>query len=121
MTPKVVDDAEGLETFWRTTTPEGAGGGGWMDGMSKAPVVIVPLSHRDAYLDRYAEPDKGWTDKDEARWPVPYWDIDTAFATMALLLGATDAGLGALFFGIFGGLPELRAVFGEHAGGTALR
>ena len=54
----------------------------------------------DAYLDRYAEPDKGWTDRDEARWPVPYWHIDTGMASLLMLLGAVDEGLGACFFGI---------------------
>jgi hypothetical protein len=34
-----------------------------------APLVIVPLSSKRIYLDRYAEPDKGWTDRDEGRWP----------------------------------------------------
>ena len=34
----------------------------------------------------------------EAAWPAPYWLIDTAFATMLLLLGAVEEGLGALFF-----------------------
>ncbi|HEV7666602.1 MAG TPA: nitroreductase family protein, partial [Chloroflexota bacterium] len=58
------------------------------------------LSHKAAYLDRYAEPDKGWTDRDEARWAAPKWDIDTAMAAMLILLTAVDAGLGALFFGI---------------------
>jgi nitroreductase len=72
----------------------------------------VPCASKKAYLERYAEPDKGWTDRDEARWPVPYWDIDCGMATMAILLTAVDEGLGALFFGIFDGLPELRAAFG---------
>lgn len=65
-----------------------------------APVVIVCLSEKDVYLDRYAEPDKGWTDRDEKRWPVPFWDIDTAMAGMLILLTAVNEGLGALFFGI---------------------
>jgi nitroreductase len=68
--------------------------------MMTAPVVVVPLSHKAAYLDRYAEPDKGWTDRDEARWPVPYWHLDTAMATLLMLLTAVDEGLGACFFGI---------------------
>ena len=70
------------------------------DGTFKAPVLIVCLSHKDAYLDRYAEADKGWTDRAEARWPAPYWDIDTGFAALLMLLTAVDAGLGAVFFGI---------------------
>ncbi len=58
------------------------------------------LSDRDAYLDRYAEPDKGWTDRDAARWPVPYWHIDTGMAAMLFLLGVQEAGLAACFFGV---------------------
>jgi nitroreductase len=69
--------------------------------VTRAPVVIVPLSCKDAYLDRYARPDKGWSDRDEARWPVPYWDIDTGFMAMLMLLAVVDEGLGALFFGLF--------------------
>jgi nitroreductase len=55
----------------------------------------------DAYLDRYAEPDKGWSDRDPDRWPVPYWDVDTGFASLLILLTAVDEDLGALFFGVF--------------------
>ncbi|HEY3080116.1 MAG TPA: nitroreductase family protein [Chloroflexota bacterium] len=86
--------------FWAAVSPDrGFEGRGW-PGVYRAPVVVVPLAHRQAYLDRYAEPDKGWTDRDGARWPVPYWYVDAAFATMLALLSAVDAGLGALFFGI---------------------
>jgi nitroreductase len=68
--------------------------------MKTAPVIIIPFSDKDAYLDRYAEPDKGWTDRDESRWPMPYWHIDTGMAALLILLGAVDAGLAACFFGI---------------------
>jgi nitroreductase len=68
--------------------------------MRRAPVIIVPMSSKRAYLDRYAEPDKGWTDRDETRWPAPYWDIDTGMAALLMLLTVTDEGLGACFFGI---------------------
>ena len=71
-----------------------------IDGMRTAPVVIVPLASKAAYLDRYALPDKGWTDRDEARWPVPYWDVDVGMASLLMLLTAVDEGLGACFFGI---------------------
>src|SRR5438552_19001146 len=40
-------------------------------GVMRSPAVIVCLSHRDTHLDRYAAPDKGWTDHDPARSPVP--------------------------------------------------
>ena len=73
---------------------------GWLTGMRRAPLLVVPHGSRDAYLDRYAEPDKGRTDRDEARWPVPYWYVDAGFASLLMLLGAVDAGLGGCFFGI---------------------
>ena len=63
-------------------------------------MVIIPCSSKAAYLDRYAEPDKGWTDLDEARWPVPFWHMDAAMASLLILLTAVDEGLGACFFGI---------------------
>jgi hypothetical protein len=68
--------------------------------MRTAPVVIVPLACKDAYIDRYAEPDKGWTDRRDDRWPVPYWYVDTGMASLLILQTAVDEGLGACFFGI---------------------
>ncbi len=147
--------------FWRAAAPEDAGvapdstrdgsattgGDAWLRGVSAAPTLLVCLSDPGAYLDRYAEPDKGWgrpgrdpdapdptdasdatdaTDRsdttgvphpDPGRWPVPYWDTDTAMAVMNLLLGATEAGLGALFFGVPGPAhPRVRAALGVPAG-----
>ena len=96
----VLTSDEERARFWAATTPPDSGLTSWMEGMSRAPVIVVPHSHRDAYLDRYAQPDKGWTDRDEARWPVPYWHIDTGMASLLVLLGAVDEGLGACFFGI---------------------
>jgi nitroreductase len=69
-------------------------------GVTNAPLVIVPCADKQTYLDRYAEPDKGWTDKDESHWPVPYWIVDTAFASMIALLAVVAEDLGALFFGL---------------------
>jgi nitroreductase len=68
--------------------------------MQNAPLVVVPLAHKATYLERYAEPDKGWEDRAEARWPVPYWYVDTGMAALMMLLTAVDEGLGACFFGI---------------------
>ena len=73
---------------------------GWPDFFN-APVLIVCLSNKMDYLRRYAESDKGWTDMSESHWPVPYWDIDTGMAALLVLLTAVDAGLGAVFFGVF--------------------
>ena len=80
-----------------------------MRGVSAAPVLIVCCANPQAYLDRYAEPDKGWTDRDPARWPVPYWDVDTGMAALLVLLSAVDQGLGALFFGVPAERPTTRS------------
>lgn len=86
--------------FWASTTDPHADPDPWLQGMRTAPVLILCLSDPSRYLDRYAEPDKGWTDRDESRWPVPYWDVDTGMAALILLLSAVDEGLGACFFGV---------------------
>ena len=108
----LLDRAEDVGRFWRCTTDPAAVPDRWLRGMRTAPVVIVPLSNKSAYLDRYAEPDKGWTDRDEARWPVPYWDIDTGMASLLILQTAVDEGLGACFFGVPPDrIPAFRAEF----------
>jgi nitroreductase len=108
----VLESPEERDAFWTATTGAGAPDG-WLTRMRRAPLLVVPFSHKAAYLDRYAEPDKGWTDRDESRWPVPYWDVDTGMASLMMLLTAVDEGLGACFFGV---PPErvagLRAAFG---------
>ena len=122
----VLDQPHQLAPFWELALAgddedddAGAGGGG-KDGAARpssaklvnAPLVIVPLSCKDIYLDRYARQDKGWTDRDESRWPVPYWDIDTGFMALLMLLAAVDEGLGALFFGILPArIPRFRALY----------
>lgn len=95
----VLDDAADRDRFWQLTTDDGVPDS-WLRGMLTAPVLILALSDKDAYLDRYAQPDKGWTDRDEAHWPVPYWDIDTGMASLLVMLGAVDAGLATCFFGV---------------------
>ncbi|HXF55983.1 MAG TPA: nitroreductase family protein [Actinomycetota bacterium] len=106
----VLEGREQTERFWRAV---GEGPGAPSEGTRRAPVLVVPFASKRAYLDRYAEPDKGWMDRDESRWPVPYWLVDTAFASMLVLLAAVDEGLGALFFGLYPpAVPALRAAFG---------
>jgi len=109
----VLDSPTLVGEFWQATTPPDAGPpDSWLRGMQSAPVIIVPLSCKDAYLDRYAEPDKGWTDRDESRWPVPYWHIDAGMASLMMLLTAVDNGLGACFFGIPPArIPSFRTAF----------
>ena len=109
----VLDEPADRDAFWAATTPPGWAPSGWLEGMRRAPLIVVPHSNRSAYLDRYAEPDKGWTDRDPTRWPVPYWDIDTGMASLLMLLTAVDEGLGACFFGI---PPERVSVFRAEFG-----
>jgi nitroreductase len=82
----VLEGAEQTERFWDASFGDDDRSEFTYDGLFRAPVVVICLSHKQAYLDRYAEPDKGWTDKSEARWPVPYWDIDTGMASLLMLL-----------------------------------
>jgi nitroreductase len=60
-------------------------------------------------MARYREPDKSSKGSD-VEWVVPYWFVDAAFATMAMLLAATDQGIGAAFLGNFRGEETLRGV-----------
>jgi nitroreductase len=109
----LLDDEQTVARFWACTTPEGDGVDAWSEGMRRAPVIVVPLSCKREYLERYAAPDKGWTDMDESHWPVPYWDIDTGMAALLMLLTVTDGDLGACFFGI---PPQMIAPFRAEFG-----
>ena len=109
----LLDNPDDVARFWSAATPPDGGTDPWSQGMRRAPVIIVPLSCKRAYLERYAEADKGWTDQEEGRWPVPYWHIDTGMASLLMLLTAVDEGLGACFFGI---PPEQIAAFREAFG-----
>lgn len=109
----LLDTPEDVERFWSAAAPPEETLASWLAGARRAPVVIVALSCKRIYLERYAEADKGWTDQDEARWPVPYWDIDTGMASLLMLQTVVDEGLGALFFGIAPAqIPAFLAEFG---------
>jgi nitroreductase len=103
--------------FWETTSGPAWRGESESVPLTRAPVVVLPLAHKQAYLDRYALPDKAHTPLSrEAHWPAPYWDIDTGFGVMLVLLSAVDLGLGALFFGIFEGAQALMDALGVPGG-----
>lgn len=95
----VLDATQDRQLFWRTTTDD-AEPDAWLRGLMTAPLLVVCLSHQQAYLDRYAEPDKGFAADDEERWSMPYWHIDTGMAALLMLLTAVDEGLGSCFFGV---------------------
>ena len=108
----VLEGREETSRFWDATFPLPADRASFRrPGLFAAPLLVVCLSHKDAYLDRYAEPDKGWTDRSESHWPVPYWDVDAGFAALLMLLTAVDLELGALFFGVFE-VARFREAFG---------
>jgi nitroreductase len=110
----VLEGPEQTARFWSATMPDPDRRAAFRyPRLLDAPVIVVPLSSEQAYLDRYAEPDKGVSERRRSFWPVPYWHIDAGFATMLILLTAVDAGLGALFFGIF---PEHLDAFRDAFG-----
>ncbi|SDR91583.1 Nitroreductase [Friedmanniella luteola] len=112
----VLDTPPARQAFWAATALPGADPhrpSRWLAGMRTAPVLVLVWTSRDAYLDRYAEPDKGWSDRDPERWSAPYWFVDAGMAAMAALLAAVDAGLGACFFGVPASrVQAVRAAFG---------
>ena len=94
----ICESEEDRRRFWSAAWP--AGGGSWLRGMRTAPALIQVWTSQQDYLERYAEADKGWTDRDPVRWSAPYWWVDAGMASMLILLGAVDSGLSAAFFGI---------------------
>lgn len=104
--------------FWDVTLPPERRAEFRWPALLSAPVLVLPLADADRYVARYAEPDKAATGLGEGAgaWPVPYWVVDTSFATMTLLHAVVDEGLGALFFGIFRREAELLAELGVPQG-----
>jgi hypothetical protein len=81
----ILDQPADTARFWQALSANL-----WVaDSAQSAPVLIVPLANKHAYLKRYAEPDKaGLGMETEASWPVPYWYIDAGFAALLMLLTA---------------------------------
>lgn len=111
---------EGADTdrFWRHAFPAERRGSFRFPGLFDAPLILLPFADPDAYVARYAEPDKAATGLGSApeAWPTPYWTIDASMSVMTLLLAAEDEGLGALLFAVFHGEAEVRAELGVPDG-----
>jgi nitroreductase len=114
-----LESADSRERFWEAICDDGSrdpaapGPEGWPSPMATAPLLIVPFSHKQAYLQRYSEADKPAGAGDEATWVAPYWDIDTGMASLLILLTAVDEGLGACLFGFRPDrVSRLRQAFG---------
>ena len=72
----VLKDQKDIDRYFNCLgTPEqrASGIGKKWKKLENAKLVLIPIAHKQTYLDRYADPDKGWTDKSEDRWPVPFW------------------------------------------------
>jgi nitroreductase len=113
-----LEGSEQTARFWdRTLAPEVRNTFAY-PRLLTAPLLVLPLADQEAYVQRYAEPDKARSGLGEGadRWPVPYWWADTAMVVQNLLLACTDAGLGALYFGIFNNEAALLADLGVPEG-----
>jgi nitroreductase len=107
----VLDEPDAVARYWDVTLPPDRRVGFRWQGLLRAPALVVVLTRPDAYVARYAEPDKARTGLGTGpeAWPTPYWTIDASMAVMTLLLAAEDAGLGALLFAVFDGEEAVRA------------
>lgn len=117
----VVLEGDDTARLWDVSLPPSRRGSFRWQGLLAAPVVIVPLVAPGAYPARYAEPDKAPTELGEGTeaWPVPYWWVDGGMGVHGLLLAAADAGLGALFFGLFEHEAAVLAALGVPPGWRA--
>lgn len=108
----VVLEGEQTARYWDITLPAGERRSifRWQQ-LLDAPVLMLALADPTAYVDRYGETDKARTGLGESAdaWPTPYWTVDASMSVMTMLLAAQDAGLGALFFGVFHNEEQVRA------------
>jgi len=109
---------DAVQRYWDITLPAERRSTFRWTHLLDAPVVALPFADPQAYVDRYAEPDKARTGlgKGADAWSTPYWTIDGSMAVMTLLLAAEDSGLGALFFGVFDHEAAVREAFGVPEG-----
>jgi nitroreductase len=105
----VLEGPEETAQYWDLTLPAQKRETFPWPGLLRAPVLILPCGDAAAYVERYSLPDKARTGLGASSdaWNIPYWHVDTAMATMILLHAATNAGLGALFFGVFDHEPAV--------------
>jgi nitroreductase len=113
-TDLLVLEGAAVERYWDVTLPVERRARFPWPGLLAAPALVLPIADPSAYLARYAEPDKAATGlgRSVEAWPVPYWIVDTAMATMLALLAAVDEGLGASFFGLFEHEAAVKEAFG---------
>jgi nitroreductase len=110
----VIEGGDAVRGFWKATADPRFGK---PYSTAEPPAIVLVLSDKQAYLDRYGAPDKAGLGMDsEEGWPVPYWDMDAAMAVMLMLLTAVDEGVGAWWFGVFHGAEALLRDLGVPPG-----
>ncbi|MCU1492042.1 MAG: nitroreductase family protein [Acidimicrobiaceae bacterium] len=106
--------------FWElSSTAEWRSGSSQAAGLLAAPAIVLPLADPDAYVARYREQDKAGSRLSgisEESWPLPYWQLDAAFAALAILLAAESEGVGALVFALHDHAPAVLDAFGVPKG-----
>ena len=118
----VLEGATETARYWDVALPSGRRASFRWPGLVAAPALVVALVRPEAWAQRYAEEDKAATGLGGGvdSWPVPYWWVDGGMAVEHLLLGATAAGLGACFFGLFAHEEAVLAALGVPEGWRAL-
>lgn len=109
----VLDTPDDVGAYWNTTlTAEKQQTFRWQ-GLLRAPALVVVTTRPDAYVERYAEPDKARAKlgADTTHWAQPFWWIDAGMVVENLLLLATDRGWGASLFGVFDHESALKETF----------
>ena len=117
----VLDTPEAVARYWDLTLPPERRETFAWPGLVVAPVLVVVLVDPEAYVTRYAEPDKAATGlgRGPGEWTVPYWWVDAGAAIQDLLLGVVDVGLGACLFGLFAHEGAVLRAHGVPAGWRA--
>lgn len=96
-------EGKSLARFWSIVFPEEKRASFKWPGLFDAPLITLWFVDPQAYVERYAEPDKAHTGLGAGvdAWPTPYWTIDGSMALGTFLLAIENSGLGALLFAVF--------------------
>ncbi len=110
----VLDTAEAVSAYWDVTLPEPKRASFRWTELLAAPAIVLVITRPDAYVERYAESDKGRAGLGEHLdgWPVPYWWVDAGAVVQNILLSCVDEDLGACLFGVFDHEPAVKDRFG---------
>ncbi len=109
----VLDTPATVDQYWKTTLTEDKRSTFRWQSLLTAPALVVIITRPDAYVDRYAEPDKARAGLGSStdRWAQPFWWIDAGMVAQNLLLLATSRGWAASLFGTFDHENGIRATF----------